>query len=547
MVDKQMKELESLVSEVLKKQDRIIPIIGDNCFGGKIADVKNPDMSTSVTLLEWVVEKMLGGAVQSEKKKLITCSGYRGLDMLYDEYKRIYQEEDEDFPYTDFKEPLVTIVEKGIKDKQIYLRNDIKDFLRAGRFDVVVTTCPFHILEKEISEEGFQYNVSSFAPISIRNISNSANSNSTNSISKSETELKLPSIYQVFGDCEGEFVLGEDDLLKFLHYLNHAESEKGYGASPLVKYILNKMGENNKGDCLLMPIGCDNLPNWLFRFLWYPFSSECLRGKDKNNQGGVWHKYSEDKSFYKFLRKYHFKTFSNSTDSLREGNSDSDPVLERLTKELLKKKIEIQGKKGEIEKYATHELNVLWNEDDTWDVFLSYASEDYEIVKQIYEILTTRCNLNVWMDKRGGIKPGELYWEAIQHGIEHSKKYMFVITESYLAKAIDKNHRDENGFICPTGVFQETDRIRQYFISQRRDGKSRFYSIPLIQEGTKVSFTDLNNVRHEGINLNGALLERLHNFVEYQLLQTDVIFEGVEALEFAKTNIEDNLINIFKG
>lgn len=536
MNDKQQRELESIVNEVIRKQDKIIPIIGDNCFVGLLIDEEN-NTSKLVPLQEWIVEKMLGNNVSTEKKQLIASIGYRGLDMLYEEYAHIYGEGGK-LPYSDYKDPLLSFVEIAIKEKQVCLSNDIKEFLKAGKFNVIATTCPFHILENEISQEGFEYNVSSFAPISIqKNIHQEG--------SKSEEILKLPAIYQVFGDCEGEFVLGEDDLLKFLHFLNHSESEKGYGASPLVKYIRDKMGEN-KGDCLLMPIGCDNLPNWLFRFLWYPFSSECIRGKDKNNKGGVWPKYSTDENFYKFLRKYQFKTFSGSTSSLKEHESEGDPVIKRITQEMQRLTLELQGRKGELERYASTELNVQWT-DDSWDVFLSYASEDIEITDTIYKVLTTQCKKKVWMDKRGGIKPGKLYWEAIQYGIEHSKTYMFIITESYLAKAIDKNHRDENGFVEPTGVYQETDRIRQYFISQRRDGKARDYAIPLIQEGTIVSYTDIGKNKHEKIALNGALLEKLPKFVEYQMLQTDVIFEGVEALLFNKSNIEEKLTNIYKA
>ena len=210
--------------------------------------------------------------------------------------------------------------------------------------------------------------------------------------------------------------------------------------------------------------------------------------------------------------------------------------MQRLSKEL-------QGKMGELKEYASKELNVQWNADNTWDVFLSYASEDIDIAEKIFEVLTTRCKKRVWMDKRGGVKPGNLYWEAIQHGIEHSKTCVFVITETYLAKAIDNTHRDENGFVAPTGIFQEIDRIRLNFLSQRKDGKARFYSFPLIQEGTKVSYTDLDNKRHEEIELNGELLEKLHNLGGYKTLRTDALFEGVEALMFNLTNIEDKLIN----
>ncbi len=52
-----------------------------------------------------------------------------------------------------------------------------------------------------------------------------------------------------------------------------------------------------------MPIGCSNLPDWLFRFLWYPLSQY-----ENSHKGGIWPNY-RDEDFYKFLRKYQFRTF----------------------------------------------------------------------------------------------------------------------------------------------------------------------------------------------------------------------------------------------
>ena len=40
-MDKQQIELEALVREVVKKQDRIIPTIGDDCFVGLIENRDN--------------------------------------------------------------------------------------------------------------------------------------------------------------------------------------------------------------------------------------------------------------------------------------------------------------------------------------------------------------------------------------------------------------------------------------------------------------------------------------------------------------------------
>lgn len=517
MKDNQHEELEALVKEVLKKQDRIIPIIGDDCFVGY-----HDDCRTLIPLQQWIAEELLDTDFSDEIKCKIHSEGYRGLDILFEKYKCI----NEDDGFVDYKEAVISIVEKGLVEKKLFLRSDVKSFLMAGKFEVIATTCPFHILEKELVLGNKVYNVSSFAPIS------------SQKGSKSEATLKLPSIYQIFGDCEGEFVAGEEDLLKFLHYLNQTDTEKGFGASPLVKYIKDK-GQDNKGLGLLMPIGCNNLPNWLFRFLWYPFSHERLIGSDKNNQGGVWHKYSTDKNFYKFLRKYRFKTFSNSTDVLKDEQTEGDPVLVRLTKEF-------QGRENCLQRYASSELQVQWEVDEEWDLFISYASEDGNIARKVYDILTKQCGKKVWMDNRGRIKLGDEYWNAIQHGIEHSHKFIFIITDSYLGKAIDKNHRYESGEVEPTGVYQEIERIKQCFLAKRRDSQ-KGYSFPIIIDGTRVTYTDYNGVLHKDEILRNGVLEKLPKFKEYEMLQTDLLFHHIHDIVCTEESLEESLIEIFKN
>lgn len=61
-------ELEELVIEVLEKQDRIIPIIGDECFIGL---VDNNNESSFVPLQQWITEELLGSHSSYEVKQKI--------------------------------------------------------------------------------------------------------------------------------------------------------------------------------------------------------------------------------------------------------------------------------------------------------------------------------------------------------------------------------------------------------------------------------------------------------------------------------------------
>lgn len=503
-------ELDSLVREVVKKQDRIIPIIGDDCFVGEMD-------GNYVPLQRWLAEEMLGDRAISEVKQKIYTDGYKGLDLLFEEYKRI----NGDDYFDDYKDAILQCIDAGISGNRLFLRQDIKDFLDAGKFDVIVTTCPYHILEQKITFGNKPYNPMSFAP----------KSNNLFMKSRAEATLDLPAIYQIFGDCEGEFVLNEEKLLEFLHHLNQTDSEKGFGASPLVKYIKDK-GKDNKGLGLLMPIGCSNLPDWLFRFLWYPLSQY-----ENSHKGGIWPNY-RDEDFYKFLRKYQFRTFSGPTCGLQKGNTDRDPVLDRLTSEFRNRRSAVQD--------DSMKLGVAWNNEGEWDIFISYASEDREIAQIVCNVLTVDCGKKVWMDNRGGIMPGDNYWSAIQHGIEHSNKFLFIITESYLEKAVDKNHKYPNGTIQPTGVYKEIELIKQCLLLRKKDG-SKGYSIPLIVEGTRVTYTDSNDTIHTNVPLKNGMLEILPKSKEYQMLQTDWLFCNIQDMMCSREEpaIRENLTNIF--
>ena len=499
-------ELKSLVTDVLEEQDRIIPIIGDDCFLGEINGAKVP-------WHQWIVEKVLEGRASPEFKQKVYTNGYKGLDLLLEEYKRannLKKVEDSTF----FKELVTDYIKENLEE--LSLRTDVKAFLEAGCFEVIVTTCPFIPQNKEFTLRDKTYQIMSFAPGSIG--------------PRAETTLQLPTIYQIFGNYDGDFVFGEKKLLEFLHHLNQSGAEKGFGASPLVKYIRDKGNAQGKL-ALFMPIGCSNLPDWIYRFLWYPLSQD--------HKGGIWPNY-RDEDFYNFLCKYNFSTFSSPITALQEGDVVGDPVLNKLT-------VEFQNRKNSLPLYASTELNVQWNDKEEWDLFISYASEDREIAQIVYNVLTEDCNQKVWMDNRGSIMPGDNYWSAIKYGIEHSCKFLFVISESYLEKAMDKNHKYPNGTVQPTGVYQEIELIKECLKDRRKDGQ-KGYVIPLIVEGTLVTYTDLTNTKHINEPMKNGTLELLPKSQEYQMLQTDWLFEHIQDMVCSrdKNAMKESLIKVFK-
>ena len=163
--------------------------------------------------------------------------------------------------------------------------------------------------------------------------------------------------------------------------------------------------------------------------------------------------------------------------------------------------------------------------------------------------MTEECNQKVWMDKRGPgrINAGNDYWDVIQLGIERSHKFLFVITENYLKKAKGKNHRDETtGAIGPTGVYREIELIRHHILNKRKDAEKNNI-IPVIVEGTKVTYTDINNKKHMNESLGSGMLEKLPYFEEYALMQTQDLFRYVHDMVCNEETLKKNLKSIFKS
>lgn len=508
-------EAEEIISELVKKRDRIIPIIGDNSFVG-ILEEKGENRT--VPFQEYIV-KIIGTELPEEDRNEISKSGYGyfGMDILCDKY--CYKHS---VSRKKFRKTVSSKIEKSLQSDKIKLKDDIKEFLLAGRFDVIITTNPFHILERQLEAVSLAYNMKSFVPRAVK------------MESRAEEKLKIPSIYQIFGASESEFVLTETNLLYFLHSLNADGYENGYGANSLIKYIKEKSGDG-KGNCILMPIGCDNLPDWLFRFLWYPLSPDhLLLGNQDDYDGGVWYKYSCNKSFTKFLSEYHFQTLKEPLDLVTEKN---DLFLSELSRRFRK---QISDNRKIIES----EMNVDW-EDNEWDIFISYASEDRDIVLKIYDSLK-RHGKKVWMDNRQ-VNAGEYYWQAIQYGIEHSKRCMLIISEAYLQKAT-RYVLSVNGQITKTGLSDEIPMIAQVFKDKLKDIKVvNSYSIPVILEGTKVQIEDKGdlNIGWKTVLLDGRLLEELYEYGKYTTLRTaDFLFKGIQSVILNTNNIDEIIQSI---
>lgn len=459
------------IEYLVKKRGSIIPIIGEKCF---VAKEKN---GVEVSLQEYIVEKFLP---ESPRKDDLIGKGYYGMgQLLHDlDIKRT--------KLSEFKDKLKDRVTNG----NIKLRENIKAFLGTGKFEVVVTTVPFKLLEKEFPR--LYKNVVCFVP------------SDCHGEGRNETDaLKPGSLYKIFGDIEGPCVLTEKDLLHYLHQLNNPNSEQGNGAVPLVRYI------GNKNNSLLMPIGCDDLPNWIFRFLWYPLSNPL----QEDYVGGIWYENVGGEDFKQYLNDYNFKIFDN------QSISNEDSIFFDFANEMAKG----------VKEHALA-MEVAWSYSG-WDYFISYKKEDADLANAIYEILKGKGK-EVWLDNRN-INVGDKYWKAIQYGIENSERCIFVITNKYIQQA--NRRKNEDGSI--SGVFHEIELINKY---GNKDVPR--YAIPLIKKNEKVLIE--GNLKALTVNL----LADLYDKPGYEVLRTEELFKDTEnrEIDFASREDLEKLLDEFK-
>ena len=312
-------------------------------------------------------------------------------------------------------------------------RNKIKidpiliDFLSAGKFPLILTSCPWFFLEDALKD------IADYKPYEHK----WAYENATNDEQISENDF---TIYHLFGsESSGKWAYDEKTLLTCLYsYQDRKHS------SSLPRFLKDK-------NLIVLD---DSLPNWLFRFLWYPISNHNNTKTDE--QEGLWIVPSEIKpDFNVFLDEIGYMTENKQKDFIIQTTS-------------LLKGVEI-----------TNEYK--------FDIFLSYNHADKEIAHKIFNEFKKR-GLNVWFDEdinSGKLTEGGEYWERIKLGIKRSRYYMPIISENFIMKYQQWNERkecipnsDKDGVIYETYLVDQERKNRIEI--QRIDNNKYIYELPVI-------------------------------------------------------------------
>lgn len=414
----------------------IVPIICDDVFeydakGGK-----------TITIGEFICDRL---DLEDEVADTIKKNLYFGISLLE-------QKEDENFSNCLYSE-----IEKAFKSGHIRLRESVKEFLKNGRFPVIVTTFGFPVIENDLSMSGYM-------PIWF----NPKNRNDNPFVYKKNSRV----VYHIFGGKEcSSWVYNEQTMLIFVHAL-HSED---YGAKNLSNYLRGKGGNDTKRPLVLG----SSLPDWLFRFFMYP-----MYGDKFNEANGYWLSLSEiEKGLDLFLKRNQYKGQVN----LRE-NQRVDSILSEAT--LYENGVEDLLPQSDMTKQR---------------VFISYKrveGKTPEVVKRIAELLEYQGYV-IWIDTAKVQDGGNPYWANIKRAIKACDLFVPLITTRYLDDYSNTANIDQLGSEPLNDAEGENTNDSDAVWALRPIVREAYYAIAYKKKSAPIIILD------EKKNLDGSIIQKI--------------------------------------
>lgn len=222
-------------------------------------------------------------------------------------------------------------------------------------------------------------------------------------------ETKLPTLYYMFGKADGKagsFVVTAEDLLKFSRsWMQPNDSSGNVKPSRLSNVLANRY---------LLVLGYD-YQDWLFRFFWYAMKSDSFGAE----QGGMLAHTRQDSELIAFLTNQ-AKAFSQVEPNMKD-------LVNRICEGVAKAENNIKPTTDAISRVPEQGA----------DVFISYSRGDYELVEELYRILSSH-GLNVWYDRQS-LHHGLDFMRQIENAIRNSTFFVPVFTDT-ITKQTVKEH-----------------------------------------------------------------------------------------------------------
>lgn len=464
--------------KVLLRNESLIPVICEDMY-----EYENPQTHERQSLHSYMVEKVIdkfvrkGKNIKLTEKELysVVNEGYYGLSLLQskigsDIYKELHNSiiNDDDSVYDG-----------------ITLKKEVKEFLIESKFPLIITTCCFPILEKELTLCYKSY----WCELETKN----------------DKQLPYPCVYHLFGKAKlsnSNWGYNDKQLLRFLR--------SAYSSDYALSNLTAEISRSNSRKTLLI-LGNDS-PDWLFRFILTP-----IYGGDVYDDGIGYYisdeGRTEDESLNLFLRDIKF-----------EKESQLIEVLKSVT-EIIKNTNAI----------------VPSNQDLEYDFFVAHAGDNKETAEKIVKILRTH-GLKVWVDYEN-IKDG-LYWQRIIDALKKSSCFLPLVTEIYIQKnkKIDKVEAalEQTGISEVTLCMDECVRLEKYLegvqiellLAEKwlKGIKKDPYSIPVILKGSEVYGSPVTPIYLRNMSENSKWLPQN-------------LFWGIQMYEFDDKNTQSFVLD----
>lgn len=467
-------QLEQILSYYLRS---LVPLIGDEVFFVKDENGNQPLRSYIVDYFFEKFSIILEREFDSKEKEKMKTEGYYGMSMLRRAFK-------------DFEVHYPGIIER-IKNK-IYIHPSVSSYIQVVKPRLILTTSPFNLLDDHFRN----YKSLWFYP----------------DVEANFKDISTPTICHIFGkagDCNVKWVIGEEELLYFLHAWNNGKS--------LDDNVIKKFEKQG-----LLVLGCNSFPDWIFRFLWYPLSN-VNRGK-----GFL----LGNKNEYKKEVKEPIDLKGQPPSSIIPINMSFDEFLKRINYEKSEDMYSLL--ENAVRLIKIDEGN---EHSQIHDFFLSYASEDVNLAKILKKKLE-EAGLDVWMDKE---RPKELdgrFWSGIEKAIANSRFFMPIVTNNYMGRFFNRDRIKNNKI---SALEEETskiiDELRTRFNGD--DDKMLEKIIPVLKTEEKVNVFSARKNQEIEIELNTENINCLSG-----LNPNLWIFNQIQFRFYSEKNVEkDTFIN----
>lgn len=381
-------------------EGKVVPVIGDNIFFSSVDGRKE----TVKNCLIEVLSQNFGGDKNCDLPEIESLiEDYNYKNRRSGESTNIYFE-----------------INQQLRKMDISCSECISRFLNIGKFPLVLTTSFIPDSNRVL---GIRDNVEVYKKTAGSDIDPYSLSGDN------------PLLYCLFGRASNlsrTYMLTEEDLLDYLHYWHNEETRP----TRLSRYLSDKY---------ILILGSD-FPDWLFRFFWHSIKNfTVLPARVDEVQGIVsLDGHQDDRDLRRFLSRVQAQVCE-----------DVDSFIEELLKRWESFHVlPASGRDAEDNTYEQVQKDV--------DVFISYASEDYETASLIADLFKAK-GASVWFDKKD-LQGGDNYEGLIKTNIQRTKRFVPIISRNTLRNerrffrkewsiAIDENdYRLKMDYILPVRI-----------------------------------------------------------------------------------------------